>query len=114
MTNTILFIANYVYPIRARGLKHAWNVQKHAFSPLKLQMQLPNPAHRHARRRRAGFNAELDINGSRCFLAVAEETGVRSFIIASSTQTNSIVAVSIFVPITAMGDLIERACEFES
>ena len=42
------------------------------------------------------------------------ENGVRSFIIVSSIRTNSIVVINIFAPVTAIGDVIERACEFES
>ena len=43
-----------------------------------------------------------------------QKSGVGSFIIVSSIQTNSIVVGSIFAPVTAIGDVIERACEFES
>ena len=43
-----------------------------------------------------------------------KKIGVRSFIIVSVIQTNSIVVINIFAPVCAIDHVIERAYESES
>ena len=62
-----------------------------------------------------------DAQPDRCGLAripvcrvAQKKIGVRSFIIVSVIQTNSIVVINIFAPVCAIDHVIERAYESES
>ena len=89
-----------------QGLRdHAAGTDTHCPESSKLQLDPAWPV---------SHRADHDLHVMAQLCHQLQDPGVRSFLIASTIQTNSIVVVSIFVPVTAIGDVIERACEFES
>ena len=62
----------------------------------------------------ASHRADHDVHVMPQLCHQLQDPGVRSFLVASTIQTISIVVISIFAPVTAIVDVMERACEFES